>query len=42
MAGGFVVGEKTESLVKLDLEFHSIDALKQMVIGWKTGAPSRN
>ena len=28
MAGGFVVGEKTESLVKLDLEFHSIDALQ--------------
>ncbi|MBP5996667.1 MAG: efflux RND transporter permease subunit [Azonexus sp.] len=41
MAGGFVVGEKTESLVKLDLEFHSIDALKQMVIGWKAGAPIR-
>ncbi len=39
MAGGFVVGEKTESLVKLDLEFHSIDALQQMVIGWKAGAP---
>ena len=41
MAGGFVVGEKTESLVKLDLEFHSIDALQQMVIGWKAGAPIR-
>ncbi len=41
MAGGFVVGEKTESLVKLDLEFHSVDALKQMVIGWKAGAPVR-
>ncbi|MGB8545315.1 MAG: efflux RND transporter permease subunit [Azonexus sp.] len=41
MAGGFVVGEKTESLVKLDLEFHSIDALKQMVIGWKSAAPIR-
>ncbi len=39
MAGGFVVGEKTESLVKLDLEFHSIDALQQMVVGWKAGAP---
>lgn len=41
MAGGFVVGEKTESLVKLDLEFHSIDALKQMVVSWKNGAPVR-
>lgn len=39
MAGGFVVGEKTESLVKLDLEFHSIEALQQMVIGYKNAAP---
>ncbi len=39
MAGGFVVGEKTESLVKLDLEFHSTEALENMVIGWKAGAP---
>jgi HAE1 family hydrophobic/amphiphilic exporter-1 len=39
MAGGFVVGEKTESLVKLDLEFHSVDALKQMVVSWKARAP---
>lgn len=41
LAGGFVVGEKTENLVKLDLEFHSIDALKEMVLSWKTGAPVR-
>ena len=41
LAGGFVVGEKTESLVKLDLEFHSVDALKEMVVGWKAGAPVR-
>jgi len=41
LAGGFVVGEKTENLVKLDLEFHSIEALKEMVIGWKGGAPTR-
>jgi len=41
LAGGFVVGEKTENLVKLDLEFHSIDALKKMVISWKAGAPIR-
>lgn len=38
LAGGFVVGEKTENLVKLDLEFHSIDSLRQMVVGWKGGA----
>ena len=43
MAGGFVVGQQTESLVKLDLEFHSLDALADMVIGYRgekgAGAP---
>lgn len=45
LAGGFVVGATTESLVKLDLEFHSVDALREMVIAWKGdksgGAPIR-
>ncbi len=41
MAGGFVVGQQTESLVKLDLEFHSLDDLSEMVIGYKAGAPIR-
>ncbi|HEX5802513.1 MAG TPA: efflux RND transporter permease subunit, partial [Azospira sp.] len=41
LAGGFIVGATTESLVKLDLEFHSIDALKEMVVAWKNGAPIR-
>ena len=41
LAGGFIVGSATENLVKLDLEFHSIDALKQMVIVWKGAAPIR-
>ncbi len=39
LAGGFVVGEKTENLVKLDLEFHSLDALREMVVVWKGSAP---
>ncbi|HJW26863.1 MAG TPA: efflux RND transporter permease subunit [Rhodocyclaceae bacterium] len=39
LAGGFVVGEKTENLVKLDLEFHTLDSLKQMVVAWKGTAP---
>ncbi|MBS1189219.1 MAG: acrD4 [Rhodocyclaceae bacterium] len=39
LAGGFVVGEKTENLVKLDLEFHTLDSLKQMVVAWKGSAP---
>jgi HAE1 family hydrophobic/amphiphilic exporter-1 len=41
MAGGFVTGEKTESLVKLDLEFHSLDTLADLVVAWKAGAPVR-
>ncbi|MDI6746056.1 MAG: efflux RND transporter permease subunit [Rhodocyclaceae bacterium] len=41
MAGGFIVGQQTESLVKLDLEFHSLDALSDMVVGYKAGAPIR-
>ncbi|MBU0750932.1 MAG: efflux RND transporter permease subunit [Gammaproteobacteria bacterium] len=41
MAGGFVVGQKTESLVKLDLEFHSIDSLADMVIGYRAGSQIR-
>jgi HAE1 family hydrophobic/amphiphilic exporter-1 len=41
MAGGFIVGQRTESLVKLDLEFHSLDALADLVVGYKAGAPIR-
>jgi len=41
LAGGFVVGAATENLVKLDLEFHTLDDLKQMVVAWKGNAPIR-
>ena len=41
LAGGFVVGQMTESLVKLDLEFHSVDGLAEMVVGYKNAAPIR-
>jgi len=41
MAGGFVVGHTTEHLVKLDLEFHSVEDLEQMVVAWRGGAPIR-
>ena len=41
LAGGFIVGTSTENLVKLDLEFHTLDDLKQMVITWKGKAPIR-
>ncbi|HMX16067.1 MAG TPA: efflux RND transporter permease subunit [Rhodocyclaceae bacterium] len=41
MAGGFVVGSRTESLVKLDMEFHRLDDLAEMVVGYKGGAAIR-
>lgn len=41
LAGGFVVGEATEALVKLDLEFHRIDDLAGMILGYKGGYPVR-
>jgi HAE1 family hydrophobic/amphiphilic exporter-1 len=41
LAGGFVVGKTTESLVKLDLEFHRIDDLAGMILGYKGGYPVR-
>jgi HAE1 family hydrophobic/amphiphilic exporter-1 len=40
-AGGFLVGRSTEHLVKLDLEFHSLDELAAMIVGYKDGAPVR-
>ena len=39
LAGGFVVGQATEALVKLDLEFHRIDDLAGMILGYKSGYP---
>jgi len=41
LAGGFVVGQATESLVKLDLEFHTLDGLAELVVGQKNGATIR-
>jgi HAE1 family hydrophobic/amphiphilic exporter-1 len=41
LAGGFVVGEKTESLVKLDLEFHKPEELEQMIVAYRDGSPIR-
>ncbi len=40
LAGGFVVGSATENLVKLDLEFHSLDALGQMIVAWRGERPA--
>jgi HAE1 family hydrophobic/amphiphilic exporter-1 len=41
LAGGFVVGQATEALVKLDLEFHRIEDLAGMILGYKGGYPVR-
>jgi len=41
LAGGFVVGQATESLVKLDLEYHKVDDLNRMVVGYRDKAPIR-
>ena len=40
-SGGFITGQSTEHLVKLDLEFHKIDELAAMIVGYKDGAPVR-
>ena len=41
LAGGFLVGRATEHLVKIDLEFHKLDDLAAMIVGYKDGAPVR-
>ena len=40
-SGGFLVSRSTEHLVKLDLEFHKLDDLAAMIVGYKDGAPVR-
>jgi len=41
LAGGFVVGETTESLVKLDLEYHTLDGLAELVVAQRNGTVIR-
>ncbi len=41
LAGGFVVGQATENLVKLDLEFHTLDDLAGMVVAQRNGVAVR-
>jgi HAE1 family hydrophobic/amphiphilic exporter-1 len=41
VAGGFIVGGATEHLVKLDLEFHDLDDLEKMIVGFREGSPIR-
>jgi len=41
MPGGFLVGKKAENLVKLDLEFHNVRDIANMVVAYRDGAPIR-
>ena len=41
MPGGFLVGDATEYLIKLDLEFHKPSDLEQLVVSYRDGAPIR-
>ena len=39
--GGFLVGKQTERLIKLDLEFHNLNDLRQMIVAYRQNAPIR-
>ncbi len=41
LPGGFVVSDRTESLLKLDLEFHSPEDLGWMIVAYRDGASIR-
>ena len=41
MPGGFLVGESSEYLIKLDLEFHQPDDLERLIVAYREGAPIR-
>ena len=41
LPGGFLVGESTEQLIKLDLEFHDIEALKNLIVSHRQGLSVR-
>ncbi len=41
LPGGFLVGQNAEYLLKLDMEFHRLDHLAEMVVLHRDGAPIR-
>ncbi len=41
LAGGFLVGTTTESLVKLDLEFHNLDDMRGLIVAQREALPVR-
>lgn len=41
LPGGFMVGQKSEYLFKLDMEFHSLTGLGSMIVAYRDGAAIR-
>src|SRR5690606_18080939 len=41
LAGGFLTGKTTEYLIKLDLEFHKVDDLGELIVLHRDGLPVR-
>ena len=41
LPGGFVVGNATERMIKLDLEYHDVEELEHMIVVHREGAPVR-
>jgi len=41
LPGGFMIGQKSEYLFKLDMEFHKLTELGTMIVAYRDGAPIR-
>ena len=41
LPGGFLVNQRSEDMIKLDLEFHNLAELGQLLVAWRDGAPIR-
>lgn len=41
LPGGFLVSRQTEDLIKLDLEFHDVRRLRELLVGYRDSAPVR-
>ncbi|MSQ60270.1 MAG: efflux RND transporter permease subunit [Betaproteobacteria bacterium] len=41
LPGGFIVGSTTESLVKLDLEYHNLDEMRGLIVAQRESLPVR-
>ncbi|SCX21852.1 hydrophobic/amphiphilic exporter-1, HAE1 family [Nitrosomonas eutropha] len=41
LPGGFLTGKNTERLIKLDLEFHNLKDMSNLIVAYREGAPIR-